>query len=93
VIFSNSDKIRAIIGLEQFSGDNNLMFQCATALNDINRVLASYEKIHEFYIFNESFTIENGLLTSTLKIRRQAIIEKFQNEPFHNLYNLSVCSV
>jgi long-chain acyl-CoA synthetase len=56
-------------------------------VTSINRDLASYEKIRRFEILNEPFTIENGMLTPTLKVRRKevertyaAIIERMYQE-------------
>jgi long-chain acyl-CoA synthetase len=41
--------------------------------------LAPYEKIKEFALLPEGFTIDNGLLTPTLKLRRNKVFEKYQN--------------
>lgn len=49
--------------------------------NDINKLqvnLASYERVRKFTILNEPFTIENGELTPTLKIRRKIVVEKYK---------------
>ena len=41
--------------------------------------LASYEKPIAFALIAESFTVENGLLTPTLKLRRNQVIEKYKS--------------
>lgn len=41
--------------------------------------LTPYEKIIRFTLLPESFTISNGTLTNTLKIRRKVIAEKYAN--------------
>jgi len=51
---------------------------------NINKDLSSYERIRKFIITKKPFTVENGLMTPTLKLRRKEIefvyageIEKF----------------
>lgn len=47
---------------------------------NVNPHLADYEKIKKFVIVNASFTVENGLMTPTLKLRRKDISEKYLEE-------------
>ena len=42
--------------------------------------LASYEEIKRYRILAEDFTIENGLLSPTLKLKRRKVVEKFLSE-------------
>ena len=51
----------------------------------INKNLSKIEKIKKFLIVKEQFTIENGLMTPTLKLKRYKIIYKYKNE-FEKLY-------
>uniref|UniRef100_A0A7V3RFZ4 Long-chain fatty acid--CoA ligase n=1 Tax=candidate division WOR-3 bacterium TaxID=2052148 RepID=A0A7V3RFZ4_UNCW3 len=46
----------------------------------VNESLASYEKIKAFHLLPEGFTVENGLLTATLKPRRNKIYERYARE-------------
>jgi len=39
--------------------------------------LPSYEKVRVFVLLDEGFTVENGLLTPTLKMKRRQISERF----------------
>jgi len=48
-------------------------------VNKINNNLSLIEKIKKFNLINESFSIENGLLTPTMKIKRNKIIVKYKN--------------
>ena len=43
------------------------------------------EKIKKFMLIDEEFTIDNGLMTPTLKLKRKKIIEKYKQD-LENLY-------
>ncbi len=47
--------------------------------------LMSYEQVKIIEFINEPFTVEEGLLTPTFKVRRYAIEKKFK-ERFQKLY-------
>ncbi len=49
-------------------------------VDEINRPLASFERIKKFVILPNEFTIEGGELTPSLKIRRAWVSQKYQNE-------------
>jgi long-chain acyl-CoA synthetase len=44
-----------------------------TRIDQVNAQLASYETIKKFVIIDEPLTVESGLLTSTLKVRRKHV--------------------
>jgi len=54
-------------------------------INKINKNLTQVEKIKKYYLINENFSIENGLLTPTMKVKRNKVIEKYKNI-LKNLY-------
>ena len=54
-------------------------------IKKINKNLSKIEKIKKFFVIKEQFTIENGLMTPTLKLKRYKIIEKYKKE-FEKLY-------
>ena len=49
-------------------------------IENVNEKLTKIEKIKKFIIVKEQFTIENGLMTPTLKLKRYKIINKYKNE-------------
>jgi len=55
-------------------------------VNDVNNNLTLIEKIKKFQLINESFSIENGLLTPTMKVKRNKVIIKYKNI-LENFYN------
>ena len=54
-------------------------------IENINKNLTKVEKIKKFFISEEKFSIENGMLTPTMKLKRYKIIKKFKNK-FEDLY-------
>ncbi len=49
-------------------------------LRNISRQLAAHEKVRKFHLMKEAFTIENGYMTPTLKLKRKSISNAFQKE-------------
>ena len=54
-------------------------------LENLNKSLSLVEKVKKFELIKEEFTIENGMLTPTLKLKRKKMLEKFKNN-LENLY-------
>ena len=49
-------------------------------IDKINKHLPKIEKIKKFFIIKDQFTIENNLMTPTLKLKRYKIINKYKSE-------------
>ena len=56
---------------------NEIIFK---EIEKINKNLSKIEKIKKFFVIKEQFTIENGMMTPTLKLKRYKIIKKYKNE-------------
>ena len=54
-------------------------------LENINKNLTLVEKIKKFVLIHEEFTINNGMLTPTLKLKRKEIIKNYKQQ-LENLY-------
>ncbi|MDA9995913.1 long-chain fatty acid--CoA ligase [Candidatus Pelagibacter sp.] len=83
-------------------GDNKPYLVCLIVLNSeyknikneeiqkeiekINKNLSKIEKIKKYFIIKNQFTIENNMMTPTLKLKRYKIIKTYQNE-LEKLFN------
>ncbi len=57
----------------------------AIEIEKINKNLTKIEKIKKFFVIKEKFSIENGTMTPTLKLKRYKIISIYKNN-FEELY-------
>ena len=55
-------------------------------LEKVNTELSKLEKIKKFIVINKQFSIENGFMTPTLKLKRYKIIQEYKKE-LEKLYN------
>ncbi len=60
--------------------------QVAAAVARVNASLARHERIQRFRIMDTPLSVERGLLTSTLKVRRQEVYDAFRAD-FEALYD------
>ena len=68
--------VALIVPSKEFSEERE---KISEIVNRINNNLTLVEKIKKFEIIRESFSIENGLLTPTMKVKRNKVIEKYKN--------------
>ena len=59
--------------------------ELSVEIEKINTNLTKIEKIKKYFIVKEKFSIENGMLTPTLKLKRYKIISIYKNS-FEELY-------
>ena len=60
--------------------DNDLLKLIRKDIDKVQSDLANYEKVRKFTLLENSFSIENGELTPTMKIKRKFVEEKFKDE-------------
>ena len=54
-------------------------------IDAVNQSLARYETLKKFCLADEPLTMENGLLTPSLKIKRKKVYERYR-QPLESLY-------
>ncbi len=54
-------------------------------IEKINKKLTLLEKVKKIQLIDENFSIENGLMTPTMKVKRKKVTEKYKNQ-LENLY-------
>jgi len=68
--------VALIVPSKEFIGEKEKIKEI---VNEINKNLTLVEKIKNFSLIDESFSIENGLLTPTMKVKRNKVINKYKN--------------
>ena len=71
-----NDLVALIVLSKEFSNQKEKINEI---VNDVNNNLTLIEKIKKFQLINENFSIENGLLTPTMKVKRNKVILKYKN--------------
>ena len=57
--------------------DNDFYNTIKETVNRVNKKLSIIEKVRKFIIIDHEFTIENEMMTPTLKVRRFVVKEKY----------------
>ncbi len=65
---------------EEFARSEAIHAAIEAELERLQTGIASYERVRRFTVLPESFTIENGMLTPTLKIRRKAVEGRYRDQ-------------
>ena len=66
--------------LSDFTGNNEVFSEIEKEVNKLNNEFSNPEQIKKFIILPRDFTIDDGELTPTLKIRRKQINENWASE-------------
>jgi long-chain acyl-CoA synthetase len=79
------DKKTYLVALIVPSKDFKRKRKINNVIEKINKKLSILEKIKKFQLIDENFSIENGLMTPTMKVKRKKVTEKYKNQ-LENLY-------
>lgn len=63
--------------LTQLHGDPALRAALAEAVDRVNSDLSAYERIRRFTVADSAFTVDNKMMTPSMKIRRHVILENY----------------
>ena len=72
--------------IKDFSSDKRVIDRIQKEIDFYNQDFGKWEKIKKFKITPEEWTIEAGLLTPTMKMKRKVIKEKYKNL-YQKIYN------
>jgi long-chain acyl-CoA synthetase len=82
--FVYGDKKTYLVALIVSESEENIN-EIENCLENLNKSLSLVEKVKKYKLIKEEFTIENGMLTPTLKLKRKKILEKYK-EDLEKLY-------
>jgi len=74
--------VALIVPNKEFLNDKEIINK---TIEIMNKKLTLVEKIKKIQLIDENFSIENGLLTPTMKVKRKKVTEKYKKE-LENLY-------
>ena len=83
----NKPYLVALLALSE-EGKTKQINEIELEIENINKNFSKIEKIKKYFFVEEKFSIENGMLTPTLKLKRFKIINIYQNK-FEKLYKIN----
>ncbi len=85
LVGNRRSSLAALVAASGTNGNSVKTERVQSALDTINANLPHYKQIRAFHLIAEPFSMENGLLTTNGKLKRDAIAARFASE-IDNLY-------
>lgn len=70
--------LSALITINPVFSTGNDQKEVAKIIESVNSTVAGYEQVKRFKILDQDFTIENGFLTPTFKVKRDLVIKNYK---------------
>lgn len=64
---------------EELVKDEKVLAEFNKYIRAFSKTLASHEKIRDFRLLTEAFTVENGMMTPTMKVKRKQVTQAYQS--------------
>ena len=65
--------------LAVLAGNSDFKAVIGKAVETANKQLSTIEKVRKFTLATQAFTVENGQMTPTLKVRRHAVLREYRD--------------
>lgn len=79
-VWLNDEAVRAELERTGASGDDAVRALVQARIDKVNAELAHHETLKKFAVMSRPLTVQDGLLTATLKVRRKKVYEAFREE-------------
>ena len=66
--------------LKKLNQDPDFLKMIKETTERVNKKLSQIEQVRKFFLADEEFTVENNMMTPTLKVRRFKVKEKYQSQ-------------
>ena len=78
VKLSSAGKLKGGQPVDESITDVDTLNQVSAIIEEVNRELASYEQIKKFVVLGREFSIAEGEMTPTLKMKRNVVESRFK---------------
>lgn len=72
--------LNEMCGTKDLSENQLIQELIAKEIDEVNAELSRFETIKKYYVVPEEFTVENGFLTPSLKVKKKVIMNKYANQ-------------